>query len=394
VDLSPLDRTVASFASEHYAPYSFCLHRLPVSANLWRDGAKPDPAAWVERTAAIAAEWKRRGLPPEVYIYGPDEPRPTDYPFLRDLYTRLRETVPGFPIMQTIGDRNPEALVGLVDIWCPLSARADSEFYQDRLRAGDTLWVYVCCSPKPPFANFFVDQPAVDHRVLFWQAHKLGATGVLYWCACWWAGLPTPAASDDCFPETPVDLANSNTYKSYKCNGDGLLMYPGANWTPYSSIRLEVIRDGVEDFEYLGLLAALVEKARTLPPGQRPGEPLLQEAQRLCRVPDSITRTMTDYTKDPQELLDARRRVAETVERLDGLLPSEWGHEGTGRQPNGPLQRRGMSARWAEPAPSTGTRLSWEVRRSQPRGKEDPRQRRRAPNHDLSDNNARPARTE
>jgi hypothetical protein len=33
------------------------------------------------------------------------------------------------------------------------------------------------------------------------------------------------------------------------CNGDGLLVYPGPHWTPYSSIQFEVIRDGVEDYE-------------------------------------------------------------------------------------------------------------------------------------------------
>ena len=44
------------------------------------------------------------------------------------------------------------------------------------------------------YANFFIDRPATEHRVLFWQARQVGATGFLYWCACWWQGLPTPGA--------------------------------------------------------------------------------------------------------------------------------------------------------------------------------------------------------
>ncbi len=40
----------------------------------------------------------------------------------------------------------------------------------------------------------------------------------------------------------------------------------------------------------------------------------------LCIVPDSITRTMTDYTKDPQPLFERRRRVAEMIERLGGYV--------------------------------------------------------------------------
>ncbi len=316
VDLTALDETVASLVPTHYAPYSFCLHRLPVAATLRRDGPAPDPAVWVAQTAAIAAEWKRRGLPPAVYIYGPDEPRPTEYPFLCDLYTKLRKAVPDFPIMQTIGDPNPEELAGLVDIWCPLTARAETDFYQERRRAGDTLWTYVCCSPKPPHANFFVDQAAVDHRVLFWQARKLGATGVLYWCVCWWPGLPTPANGADCFPEKPIDLADAQTYKSFKCNGDGLLVYPGPKWTPYSSIRLEIIRDGVEDYEYLALLSLLLSKAKTLPPKERPESSLISKAEQLCIVPDGITRSMTDYTKDAGQLFERRRAIADMIEQL------------------------------------------------------------------------------
>ncbi len=316
VDLSKLDRTVKPLASDHYAPYSFCFHRMPVARTLWNDKPKPDPGPWVERTAAIAAEWTRRGLPREVYIYGPDEPRKTDYPFLRDLYTRLRRDVPDFPIMQTIGDPDPQDLVGLVDIWCPLTARAETEFYGERLRAGDTLWTYVCCSPKPPHANFFIDEPAVDHRVLFWQARKLGATGLLYWCVCWWPGLPTPAAGEPAFPDVPIDMADVGTYQRFKANGDGLLVYPGPDWTPYSSIRLEVIRDGVEDYEYLALLSDLVAKAESLPPDRRPAAALLDEAESLSHVPDAIARTMTDYTKQPQDLFERRDRVAEMIERL------------------------------------------------------------------------------
>jgi len=323
VDLSGLDQTVASLAPQYYAPYSFCLDRLPSANTLWKDAPTPDPAPWVDKTAAIAAEWKRRGLPSQVYLYGPDEPRKTDYPFLRDLYTRLRKAVPGFPIMQTIGDPNPQDLVRLVDIWCPLTARAETDFYRDRLAAGDTLWTYVCCGPKPPHANFFIDEPAIDHRALFWQARKLGATGLLYWCVCWWPGLPTPASGAPALPDVPIDMADAGTYQSFKCNGDGMLVYPGPDWTPYSSMRLEIVRDGVEDYEYLALLADLVEKVKALPDARRPDAALLAEAESLAHVPDSISRTMTDYTKNPQDLFTRRQRIAEMIERLAAFVSQD-----------------------------------------------------------------------
>jgi len=318
VGLSALEHTVAPLAGTHYAPYSFCLHRTPTASALWRPGAKPDPEGWAAVTGAIADEWTRQRLPDQVYIYGMDEPRPTDYPVLRDLYARIRKAAPGYPIMQTIGDRNPTPLVGLVDIWCPLSARLDAPFYAARRRAGDRLWTYVCCSPKPPYANFFVDQPATAHRVLFWQAWQHGCTGVLYWCVCWWSGLPSP-----CSPDAPIDFAALGTYQKFKANGDGLLVYPGPDLTPWSSIRLEIVRDGIEDYEYLALLRRLIARAKALPPDRRPAPDWLARAESLCDVPPDISRTLTDYTHDPAPLIARRRAIGNALERLTALLGDE-----------------------------------------------------------------------
>ena len=316
--LDALDRTVAKLAPRYFPANSFCLHRLPVAANLWNDKPKPDPTALADLTGEIATEWKHRNLSENVYIYGMDEPRRTDYPFLREVYTKVREAAPGFPVMQTIGDPHPDELVGLVDIWCPLTPRANTEFYQQRRAAGEQLWTYVCCSPLPPHANFFIDQPAIDHRVLFWQVHQLGATGLLYWCTCWWNGLPVPADGDKGFPHVPLDLAQAGTYRSFKVNGDGWLLYPGPDWTPYSSIRLEVIRDGIEDYEYLALLAKLVDRAQSLPADQRLDATLLAEAKSLCQVPSSIAprQSMTGFTKEPNDIFRQRKRIGDMIETL------------------------------------------------------------------------------
>lgn len=265
---------------------------------------------------ACAEEYERQGLPPEVFVYGFDEPRPEDYPFLRSAYMKIRESGTKYPIMQTIGDPNPRELVGVVDIWCPLTARLDSDFYAERLQAGDTLWTYVCCGPRPPHANFFVDQPATDHRMVFWQARQHGATGVLYWCVTIWDGLPMAHQGGPCFPDVPIRLEEHMTYKSFKVNGDGLIVYPGKDVTLLSSIRLETIRDGIEDYEYLALLERLVRKAEALPEDRRPAAEMLEEARELMRVPEEISRTMTEYTKDPRVILERRREVAEAIERL------------------------------------------------------------------------------
>ena len=319
-DLSALSQTVAPLAPRYFAPDSFCLHRLPVSSVLRRGNQAHDTDAWAAITKAIAEAWERRHLPRHAYIYGMDEPRAEDLAFLAALYRKVRRAAPGFPIMQTIGHPDPHELVGLVDIWCPLTPRLVSPFYARRRKAGDTLWTYVCCGPVPPYANFFVDQPATAHRVLFWQVRQAGATGLLYWCVCYWNGLPNAASGKPCFPDVPIRFKDLGTYRSYKVNGDGVLLYPGPGMTPYPSIRLEVIRDGIEDYEYLALLDGLVGQAEALPPRRRPAAGTLATARELCRVPQTISRTLTDYTDEPAHIFARRRQVGDMIQRLTDLL--------------------------------------------------------------------------
>ncbi|MBN2452043.1 MAG: DUF4091 domain-containing protein [Lentisphaeria bacterium] len=329
-DLSRLAELLARPEPAELTPYGFSVFRLPCPKD-WQTGEpKTDPRVVLDRLAAKVAEYTRLGLPAQAYIYGIDEPAAEGYDFVRSIYEQVRRIAPAFPIMQTVNQRIPEEMTGLVNVWCPLSARLDdgAEFYRQRRLAGDRLWLYVCCSPKPPYANFFIDEPAIDHRILFWQARQAGATGVLYWCVCWWDGLPGPGNNQPAFPEIPVRVAEHlATYRSFGVNGDGLLFWPGPDYTPYPSLRAEVVRDGIEDYEYLALLERCVDAAETLPADRRPGEPLLARARALCLVPLEMSRTFTDFGKDRDLLLARRRAVAESIEALVAAL---------GRQPPPP----------------------------------------------------------
>ncbi|MCP4641035.1 MAG: DUF4091 domain-containing protein [bacterium] len=319
LDLGTLKQTLAPLAPRYYPPYSFCVYRLPCPADVRNGTTTQDPAVWVRSLQARATEYQRLGLPSAAYVYGIDEPSPAAYPFVRNVYTLVRESTPEFPIMQTVNHSPPEELAGLVDIWCPLSSRAPDPFYAARREAGDTLWTYVCCGPKPPHANFFIDQPAIDHRMVFWQARQLGATGVLYWCVCWWQGIPGPSGDAPHFPEVPMVLRdNAGTLTSLGVNGDGILVWPGPDMTPYPSTRLENVRDGIEDYEYLALLARSLQRVRALPEGKRPSDEVLHEGEALAKVPESISQSMTEFAKDPNVLLERRKAVGDMIEVLAG----------------------------------------------------------------------------
>jgi hypothetical protein len=80
---------------------------------------------------------------------------------------------------------------------------------------------------------------------------------------------------------------------------------------PVSSIRWEMLREGIEDYECLYLLRDLLTKQRAKLPADR-----IRQIESLLEVPDAITRDMTTFTTDPAPIYARRAAIAEAIERL------------------------------------------------------------------------------
>jgi len=256
------------------------------------------------------------------FIYGFDELGHDKYPELRSTYGDIKRAFADLPTMTTVHP-NPD-LKGFVDIWVPLTSNWVERDARKYSSDGDQVWWYVCCHPFHPYPNFFTDYPAIDSRVLFWMNWKCKVPGVLYYAINIWQhnrvaegdgvtlhhdpeALKAIAAGKR-WPEVPW-----NAFSCAAFNGDGQLIYPGPNGKPYSSIRLEAIRDGIEDYEYLHQLSRLVDqKAREPKVDVR----LLARARKLLAVRDGVVKSNHEYALDPHRLLEARRELAETIEAL------------------------------------------------------------------------------
>jgi hypothetical protein len=186
-------------------------------------------------------------------------------------------------------------LAGLVEIWVPHIDCIDYEFLSDRQKKGEQVWWYICCSAKHPYPNFLVDYPGVDCRVPFWMLFRNGVTGFAYWTVNWWQG---------------------NLFKDVfafggEASGDGLMVYPGQDG-PIDSIRWEISRDGMEDFEYLALLQRLVASA------SRAGAPQsrLAPARAALAAAERVAASATSYTDRPEVIEQVRAEVADRIEEL------------------------------------------------------------------------------
>ncbi len=132
-------------------------------------------------------------------------------------------------------------------LWCPENYkwRTDS-FAQEvkkRQAQGEDFWWYTCVA-NSPVMSYYVEAMPISMRMYSWMQYEYGIEGVLYWDVVHWGELADPYE----------DIQ----YYEYG-GGEGLLLYPGAKYgqkTPISSIRLEQLRAGQQDYEYLYMLDA------------------------------------------------------------------------------------------------------------------------------------------
>ncbi|MBT5873697.1 MAG: DUF4091 domain-containing protein, partial [Candidatus Latescibacteria bacterium] len=236
--------------------------------------------------------YKDHGWMDKAYLY------PVDEPYGKAQYDRLTDAAGKIHTIDSSAKvicpyyRNPEFaedelaikhLTGSVDIWCALTSYYHPEELRERIAAGDNVWWYTCCVPIEPYPNFQIQMPPIDHRILFWQMHHFDIEGFLYWSVNTW--------TDDPYKELPAMWLESRQRDSIS---DGHLLYPGPDG-PVSSIRLELIREGLEDLQYLKLLEDMAG----------PGE-----AKRFVQ---RLVGGTTFYERDPRELMKVRSQLARRI---------------------------------------------------------------------------------
>ena len=274
----------------------------------------PYPAADKKRmldTLAVALpRFEAAGMKDMLHIFGFDEVGENTHAAMKDIYGEVKERWPWLPLMTTAYDRSYGLDSGLdeyVDAWIPsVNAYAQSTAAIDAARArGRKIWWYIHSGPDDPYPNFLIEDTPSESRLLMgFIAHKSGSDGFLYWYVSQWQETVTRG---------PLTNARGRGAGSY--NGSGVIFYPGPDG-PVSTIRMKAIRDGLEDYEYLWLLKQAVEKARgdVVGSGERQvPDDWLTRAEAALAIDDALVVSVADYSKNPEDLLTARRQIAELL---------------------------------------------------------------------------------
>jgi hypothetical protein len=269
---------------------------------------------------------KAKGWLGPAYIYWFDEPSEDQYPYLQKGFGKLKRYCP--EITRMITKHVEPGLIGGPNLWCAISDQHHPAQADERRQFGERFWWYVCTGPKAPYAGLFLDHAAPELRVWLWQTFQRQIHGILVWqCNYWNSGTAYPDASKPQNPyEDPMSWTTGyGTPSGTKLpwgNGDGRFIYPPVAAAsgrpagpvlqgPVDSIRWEHLRDGIEDYEYLTILSrTLAERRARLAPG-RAGE-----LEQLLTVPESITRSMTEFARDGAPIEQRRHQVARAIEEL------------------------------------------------------------------------------
>ena len=145
--------------------------------------------------------------------------------------------------------------VGGVQSWCPQfqhwHTQEQREEYWARQnttdrQGGEEAWWYGCNNPMAPFPTYHLDDDLICPRVISWMQYDYDVDGNLYWCV-------------NCYKE---DLWETPTVVGGAVS-EGKLMYPGMKYNlsePISTLRLESIREGLEDYEYMWMMEDIITK--------------------------------------------------------------------------------------------------------------------------------------
>ncbi len=279
-------------------------------------GAEPFSETFNRRVKSylgqVAEYFRRNGWLERLVFNSPiDEPNSAEqYEETRRWARLVHEAAPGVPFLAT------EAPVPDNPDWGPLTGfvhhfsvhgnalnrlEVREAIRREQERGGEITW-YISCDQIYPQPNYFIDAPAMDPVMVPWITWKYKMNGILYWALDYWTQTADP------WLDPVTYLSGFFCSRGGVLNGEGSLLYPGSRVRrhtgqpdvdgPVSSIRFELLREGMEDYEYLWLLRSLGEGALA--------DQIVQE----------LVVDVSAFSRNPAALFAAREKLARRIEEL------------------------------------------------------------------------------
>lgn len=236
------------------------------------------------------------------YNYTCDEPGRESYEFIRkvtDLIHSVDKEIKTVVPMTDFSD-DPANVPEGIDVWV---YHAHCNDINDSIRReidkrrgqGKEMWWYVS------WEHFLTTQELLAHRAYFWKMWKYNITGLLYWTINSWTADPWKNLHRWAPPYKARQRLDF---------GNAFLVYPGETG-PVNTIRWELLRDGIEDYDYFALLK---EKLAVLKQADNKNNAaLIESAEKVLRLAESLVKNTNTFTGDARKIYDIRRKIAEKI---------------------------------------------------------------------------------
>jgi hypothetical protein len=196
----------------------------------------------------------------------------------------IRRNLPGIPTIDAISLDEDVSYFDVTDIWVMILGSFDRKMdvLARHTARGGQAWYYTCVYPQGRYLNRFIDQPLVKTRLLHWFNYRHNLAGFLHWGGNYWGPRPF---------ENVQRVINDN--HTLLPAGDNAVVYPApATDSVLSSLRLEAMREGIEDYELLRVL------------GER-------DAPRARALAEKAIPHINDYARDTAEFRKIERQLLE-----------------------------------------------------------------------------------
>ena len=238
----------------------------------WSRSQSPSSGAILTYLKQMTAAYKAHGWDKKSYVYILDETTKRSEELRAERYARLlhkADNATGARVKFLLtDDPRPHSLGGTktantflyddVDIW---TLRYYYFFgripaVRERKNAGKDIWWYSYTNDSVKRnPSFVIDKPHIDSRIWGWMMEEWNVDGLLNWGFNRWGKATTGDGWRDPY-RNPLSLIKGHL----RSNGDTCLIYPGyyprygldrPTAGPVASLRLEALRDGLEEREYL-----------------------------------------------------------------------------------------------------------------------------------------------
>jgi len=268
-------------------------------------GAKKGTEEYLKRITEafrVAAEYlDAKGWLEGSYVYCVDEVVVHKHSTKRDfgLLNRVFEAIhAAHPKIRLFGAETPSPILRGMNAWCINMDSFDTDVLAEQHALGNEVWWYN--GYKSPRPGMRIAARGVDHRALFWMTYKYSIDGYLIWTVNRWT-------------EDPWKRPNRG---GKTAAGNHFLLYPNPDGTFSPSLRICMMRDGLEDYEYHVLLAQTAGKLRAAGEAQ-----LAAECQETIKRADAFILAYDNCPHiKPNFIYDSRRLLAEQIEKAQAAL--------------------------------------------------------------------------